>query len=495
METASHPGLAYRAASELAREMRARTLSPVELVTEILARIEASQATLNAYITVCREEALAAAHAAEAALRRADAVGPLHGVPVSIKDIINTKGIRTTWGSRLMAENVPDADAVAVERLKAAGAIVIGKTTTPEFAHKLVTDAPLFGVTRNPWHLDYSPGGSSGGAAVAVAAGLGPLALATDAGASTRLPASCTATLGLKPTLGLVPHNQVPEAFNNFIHLGLIARTVEDVALMLDVLAGPHESDPHSLGVPPPDAVRKLERPLALKGKRIAWRPLLGNEELDHEVRAHCEAALAALAEEGAAVELDPTPVESADPAWRVLQQSNWAARFFARIDELAPRMDPSFVEGIRAGGALSGQAVTHAGYARTQIFRAVQRWFQRWDFVVTPTAARPPLLATQKALEPIEINGKIVGDMRQRYAPCLNAIDLSGHPALSVPCGWTASGLPVGLHIIGRWYEDAEVLRLARVLEAKRPWAGRLPPCAPPCDDGRDKGTRAGGG
>jgi aspartyl-tRNA(Asn)/glutamyl-tRNA(Gln) amidotransferase subunit A len=142
--------------------------------------------------------------------------------------------------------------------------------------------------------------------------------------------------------------------------------------------------------------------------------------------------------------------------------------------------MDPSFVEGIRAGGALSGQAVTHAGYQRTQIFRAVQGWFQRWDFVVTPTAARPPLLATQKALEPIAINGKIVGDMRQCYAPYLNAIDLSGHPALSVPCGWTKSGLPVGLQIIGRWYDDAEVLRLARVLEAKRPWSDRLPPYAP---------------
>lgn len=480
MDAVSYPGLAFRPASELARQLSARELSPVALVREILARIEASQPTLNAYITVCRDEALAAAEAAEAALARGEVRGPLHGVPISIKDIINTKGIRTTWGSRLMAENVPLSDAVAVERLKAAGAIIIGKTTTPEFAHKLLTDAPLFGVTRNPWHLDYSPGGSSGGAAVAVAAGLGPLALATDAGASTRLPAACTATLGLKPTLGLVPHSQVPEAFNNFIHLGLIARTVRDLALMLDVLAGPHESDPHSLGLAPPKALARLDEPFELKGKRIAWRPLLGNEELDHEVQALCEGALAALEREGAAVELDATPFANAEPAWRVLQQSNWAARFFARLDELAPQMDPSFVEGIRAGGAYTGQEVTRAGYQRTQFFRAAQAWFQHFDFVVTPTAACPPLLATQQALDPIEINGKHVGDMRRAYVPYLNAIDLTGHPALSVPCGWTKSGLPVGLQIIGRWYEDRDVLRLAAVLEAKRPWRDRLPPHAP---------------
>jgi aspartyl-tRNA(Asn)/glutamyl-tRNA(Gln) amidotransferase subunit A len=474
------PHSAYRSAGALAAEIRAGACSPVELVETLLARIEATQPTLNAYITVCRAEALAAAEAAEAAVKRGDRLGPLHGVPVSIKDIINTKGIRTTWGSRLMADNVPDADAVAVARLKAAGAIVIGKTTTPEFAHKLLTDAPLFGITRNPWSLAHSPGGSSGGAAAAVAAGLGPLALATDAGASTRLPASCTATLGLKPTLGLVPHGQVPEAFNNFIHLGLIARTVRDLALMLDLLAGPDPSDPHSLGVPAPDALARLDRPLDLARVRIAWRPLLGNALLDDEVRALCEATVESLAQAGAAVETDETPFENAEPAWRVLQQSNWAARFHDKIEELAPRMDPSFVEGIRAGGAYTGRQVTRAGYQRTQFFRAAQKWFERFDFVLTPTAARPPLPVEHKALDPIEIDGRDAGDMRRSYVSYLNAIDLTGHPALSVPCGWTRDGLPVGIQVIGRWYADAEVLRLAAVLEAERPWAARIPPHAP---------------
>ncbi len=472
--------LALRPAAELAASIRSGAVSPVALVEELLERIAASQASLNAYITVCREEALAAAREAEAAVRRGDRLGPLHGVPVSIKDIVNTKGVRTTWGSRLMAENVPDADAVAVARLKAAGAIVIGKTTTPEFAHKLLTDAPLFGVTRNPWSLEHSPGGSSGGSAVAVAAGLGPLSLATDAGASTRLPAACTAILGLKPSLGLIPHTQVPEGFNNFIHLGLMGRTVGDLALMLDATAGAHPSDPHSLAVPAPEAQARLARPIDLRALRLAWRPLLGNELLDPEVRALCEALVEKLRAKGAQIEQDDATFENAEPAWRVLQQANWAMRFFDRIDELAPRMDPSFVDGIRAGGAYSGREVTAASYKRTQLFRAAQQWFQRFDFVLTPTMARPPLLAIYKALEPIEIGGKPAGDMRRSWVSYLNLIDLTGHPALSVPCGWTEAGLPVGLQIVGRWYADAEVLRLAALIEEISPWAERIPPHAP---------------
>lgn len=273
-----------------------------------------------------------------------------------MKDIINTAGLRTTWGSRLMANNVPDA--VAVERLRKAGAIIVGKTTTSEFAHKLLTDAPLFGVTRNPW--DLTPGGSSGGSAVAVAASLGPLSLATDAGASTRLPAALTGIVGLKPTLGVVPHNQVPDAFNNFIHLGLMARSVADTALMLDVIAGEHWSDPHSMGVLAPNALAAVRKGPNSK-LRIAWRPFVGNSLLDEDVRSICEQALATFEEFGCQVETSTDVIDNAEPAWRILQQSNWAARFHARIDEVAPQLDPSFVEGIKAGGAYTGQQ-NHAG-------------------------------------------------------------------------------------------------------------------------------------
>jgi aspartyl-tRNA(Asn)/glutamyl-tRNA(Gln) amidotransferase subunit A len=473
---------AYLSAIELAARLRAREISAVEITTEALARIEASQPTLNAFMTICRDQAIAAAHEVDARLARGEDVGPLHGVPVSVKDIINTAGIRTTWGSRLMAENVPDADAVAVARLKKAGAIIIGKTTTSEFAHKLMTDAPLFGVTRNPWSLHYTPGGSSGGSAVAVAAGLGPLSLATDAGASTRLPAACTGIVGLKPTLGMIPHNQVPDGFNNFIHLGLMGRTVRDVALMLDVLAGAHPSDPYTLAAPAPHATASIEDGLrrGFAGIRVGWRALAGNPQLDTQVRSACEEAVEVFRSLGCTVDVLDDPIENAEPAWRILQQSNWAARFYSRIDEIAKDLDPSFVEGIRAGGAYTGQQLLQATYKRTQHFRTVQGWFANHDLILTPTASRPPLPAEHRALDPITVNGVDVGDMRQSWVSYLNLFDLTGHPAVSVPCGWTTEGLPIGLQIVGRWHQDGAVLAAAAALERARPWADRVPPHAP---------------
>jgi aspartyl-tRNA(Asn)/glutamyl-tRNA(Gln) amidotransferase subunit A len=463
----------------LAAAIRAGRVSPVDAVNDALDRIDAAQPVLNAFITVCRDEALAAAEAAQAALCRGDQVGPLHGVPVSVKDIINTAGIRTSWGSRLMADNVPPTDAVAVARLKRAGAIIVGKTTTSEFAHKLLTDAPLFGATRNPWDLSRTPGGSSGGSAVAVAAGLTPLSLATDAGASTRLPAACTGIVGLKPTLGLVPHSQVPDAFNNFIHLGVMARTAADAALMLDAIAGPDASDPHSLRAPVPAAARRLGEALDLAGVRIIWRPFCGNTLLDPDVRRLCEAALEALAGAGASVREDSRPIDSAEPSWRILQQSNWAARFGRTLAEVRDRIDPSFAEGIEAGMLYSGQDLLQATYRRTQFFRQVQSWFDEAEFVVTPTMSRPPLAVGHAALEPIEIAGQPAGDMRASWTPYLNLFDLTGHPAASVPCGRTPDGLPAGLQIVGPWYGDAEVLRLAARLEAIVGWPEWIPPHA----------------
>jgi aspartyl-tRNA(Asn)/glutamyl-tRNA(Gln) amidotransferase subunit A len=247
----------------------------------------------------------------------------LHGVPISVKDIINTAGVPTTFGALLMKDNVPGADAVAVRRLKAAGAIVVGKTTTPEQAHKLLTDAPLFGVTRNPWDLDLTAGGSSGGSAAAVAAGLGPLSLATDAGASTRLPAACVGIVGMKPTLGVAPHNQLPEAFGNFIHLGVLSRTVQDAALMLGVLSGEHRSDPYSMG----RAAAEFSDGANIHGVRIAWRPLLGNSLLAADVREACEGALGVFEELGAGVETVAQELENAEPTWRILHPPRYRRR------------------------------------------------------------------------------------------------------------------------------------------------------------------------
>lgn len=478
-ENGARDDIAFLSAAEMAARIRSGDLSAEQAVSRILERIARTQPVLNAYATVCADEALAQARAADAARARGDRLGPLHGVPVSVKDIVNTKGVRTAWGSRLMAQNVPEADAVAVARLKAAGAILVGKTTTSEFAWKLLTDSPLHGVTRNPWNPALTPGGSSGGAAVAVAAGLGPLALATDAGASTRLPAACCGVVGLKPTLGLIPHTQVPDGFNNFIHLGIIARTVADVALMLDAIAGPDAADPHSLRAPAPRAQEALRSPSVLAGLRIAWRPLCGNAALDAETRRRCEEVLDALRGAGAVVREQDAAMENAEPSWRVLQQSNWGARLGAQIDKVAGQIDPPLAEAVRGALLLSGQDVIKATYKRTQFFRLVQSWFADVDFVLTPTMSRPPLAADHPVDRPIEINGESAGDMRASWTPYLNLFDLTGHPAASVPCGRTAGGLPAGLQIVGPWYGDAAVLGLAAQVERFVGWPDWRPPHA----------------
>ena len=435
-----------------------------------LARIGRLQAELNAFVTVCADEARAQADALDRARSDGAKLGPLAGVPVSVKDILNTAGIRTAWGSRLMENNVPTTDAAAVKRLKDAGAVIVGKTATPEFAYKLLTDSPVSGITRNPWNPELTPGGSSGGSAVAVAAGLGPLSLATDAGASTRLPAACCGIVGLKPTLGVVPHNQVPDAFNNIVHLGLMARTVEDTSLMLGCVAGPHASDPYSL-------LKEEERPAKrIEGMKIDWRPLLGNEHLDDEVRSQCEQALQSLAAQGAQVRMVEERFENAEPAWRVLQQSNWAARFYARLAEVEPRIERAFADGIRAGGRYSGQELLAATVKRTDLFRAVQAWFERCDLVATPTMSRPPLAVSHGADEPITINGREAGDMRAAWIPYLNLFNLTGHPAISIPAGFTAAGLPVGLQLVARWHAEEDLFRAARVVESARPWAAHVP-------------------
>src|SRR5829696_6008543 len=286
--------LAFTSAAELAAMIARRAVSPVEIVELVLDRIARHQPALNAFITVCADDARAAAREAEAAALRGDSLGPLHGVPFAVKDLIATAGLRTTSGSVALADNVPTADAPSVARLKGAGAILVGKTTTPEFGHKCFTDAPLFGRTANPWDTGRTCGGSSGGA---VAAGLPPIGVGTDGGGSSRIPAACCGLVGFKQTLGLVPHDLTPDGFGNQSHITPMTRTVMDTALMLRAMAGPHRCDPHALGLPTPDFVSGARAEGDLQGLRIAWRPLLGNAALAAEVRAACERALAAFEE------------------------------------------------------------------------------------------------------------------------------------------------------------------------------------------------------
>src|ERR1700751_3193401 len=286
--------LAFASAAELAAMIRNREISPIEVMQTTLSRIEESQPILNAFITVAADPAMEAAKAAEAAVMGGAVLGPLHGVPVAVKDLVSTAGIRTTWGSLIFKDHVPNHDSVAVARLKQAGAIVVGKTTTPEFGQQCLTEAPLFGRTRNAWRADRAAGGSSGGSAVAVAAGLVPLAVATDGGGSTRIPAACNGIVGFKQGLGVVPQEYAQDGFGNISYVTPMTRTVLDTALMLDAMAGTELRDPLTTGRSKPDFLAAA-RAGDLRGLRIAWRVRLGNSAVATDVLNACQSALVAF--------------------------------------------------------------------------------------------------------------------------------------------------------------------------------------------------------
>ena len=467
---------AYTSASELAEQIRSRQVSPVEVVEAALRRIDASQPILNAFITVARDEALDDARKAEDTIARGGDLGPLHGVPFSVKDLVNTRGVRTTMGSLIFEHNVPDRDAIAVARLRAAGAIMIGKTTTPEFGHKPFTRAPLFGDTPNAWDRDRIAGGSSGGAAVAAAAGLAPLNVGTDGGGSIRIPAAANGIVGLKATLGTIPHDAAPDSFGANIYVGPMTRTVTDTALMLQAMAGPHPSDAHSLGRRAQDYVKAAAVPGDLEGKKIAWRPLLGNDVVDSEVQAITYGAARAFEEAGATlVEVDDVFV-TPEPFWRVLSQAAWRSRFGDYVDEWGDRMTPTFLRSITEASDYSADELQKAIYQRTELFREVQGWFDEFDLVMTPTLSRTALESDMDLYDPVVIEGQEIGIIRQNWYPYTHPFNLTGHPAITLPAGFAGDGLPVALQIVGRYADDAAVIRAAALFEQLRPWTDRTP-------------------
>ena len=455
----------------LARLIRTKAVSPVAVVDAVLARIDALQPTVNAFITVTADEARDAARRAEAAVMTGDPLPPLHGVPFSVKDLLFTAGVRTTMGSAIFADQVPAEDAVPVRRLRGAGAILIGKTTTPEFGHKPLTDSPLFGVTRNPWNLSRTAGGSSGGAAAAVATGQGPLALGTDGGGSIRIPAACCGIVGLKPTLGRVPHVHQADLFSTTSYIGPMTRTVADAAACLDAIVGHDARDPYSRPEPAPDRVD-----VAVRGLRIAWLPRVGNRLVDPDVLSACEAAVRHLEQAGAHVELVEENWAALEDAFLVVLQAGLAARIGPHMEKFGDRVARSLRATVERGAQWSAADWATALGQRTAVYRRVQALFDRFDFLITPTLSRPALDADHDAFEPIAIDGEVAGSIRGAWYPYDWPLNLSGHPALSLPCGWSRDGLPIGLQIVGPWYADRRVLSLAAHLERERPCARPLP-------------------
>jgi aspartyl-tRNA(Asn)/glutamyl-tRNA(Gln) amidotransferase subunit A len=457
--------------------IRAKKLSPVEYVDTVLKAIDRVQPKLNCFRVVMAEEARRDAKAAEKAVTDGAALGPLHGVPVSIKDLVDVKGVPTRHGSAIFEDNPPAADDdILVKRLRKAGAIVIGKATTPEFGVKGVTDGPSFGVTRNPWNLERTPGGSSGGGAAAVAAGLGPISLGTDGAGSIRGPASCSGLVGLKPTLGAVPIDGSRDAFGNNVYAGPLSRSVTDAAVMHSVLAGPSEKDPWTQGA----GRRPLSPRLSgndLSGVRIGYIELTANPRLAADVRANTRGCLAAWQEMGAAVEEITEKIDWIEYEGRVLYQANFAVFCAQYLPKWQNQMDPVTLAFMERGDKFSLADFRNAQYARTALFRQIQTLFERHDFLVTPTNARTALDVTHDAAnDEVVVDGVKCGITRQGWTSYQYPFNLTGHPAMAVPSGFGADGLPTSIQIVGKWGGEADVLRLGALLEQARPWAQHRP-------------------
>jgi len=464
-------------AAALVQSIANRDVSATEVLHAFRAYLDEVNPTLNAICTV-NDAAEAAAQACDARLGRGEPARPLEGVPVVVKDNIETGGLRTTFGSKLSPDFVPESDAVLVERLVEAGAVILGKSNTPEFAADINTSNLLFGQTRNPWDLNVTPGGSSGGSAAAVAAGLAPVGIGTDLGGSIRIPAAFNGLVGLRPCPGRVPVYPQEFAWDTLIaHVqGPLARTIDDLALVFSVIAGPDERDPSTLPAAPA-GFWQLPEDLAdhLRGMRIAYiGDLDGLVPLDDEVRAGVDQAVADLETLGAHV--DPVRFDAGDLKDIIggTRSFNLIARLADRYDAHRADMTSQITNQVEAAHAVDVRAVTQAERRRTLYWHRVRAVLETYDFIICPTAGVPAFRLDGPL--PTHVAGREVAHF---YDVILTtyAFSITGLPALSVPCGFTAAGLPMGLQIVGPRHREDSVLAFGAAYLAHHPEHLRTPP------------------
>jgi len=468
--------IAYLSASELRDRYRTKAQSPVEVTRAVLDRIDRLNPVLNAFTVVTAELALEQAHAAERAYAAGDAP-PLAGIPISIKDLTPTRGIRTARGSLLDPDWVPDEDAPVVERLYAAGAVMLGKTNTPELGWKGDSGNRVFGPSFNPWDLTKTPGGSSGGAAAAVAAGLGPLAQGSDGAGSIRIPAAFCGIFGFKQSFGLIPQYP-PSAVGDLSHLGPMTRTVGDAAMMLNVMAGADGRDrlSWSSGI---DYTRDLDA--GVRGLRVAWSPTLGYAQVANDVLESAERAAMAFRELGCEVEQVDPIIRDPGTIVDVMWSGSMAGYFAGRLDDVRALLDPGLLEVIDRAASLSAADMAHALQQRNTYYTGMRQFMdlQRFDLLLTPTL---PVTAFTAGLdEPDGWQRSTLAPLD--WTPFTFPFNLTGQPAATVPCGSDQNGLPIGLQIVGRWRDDNTVLRAAAAFESLKPWAQLTPPLDLPDD------------
>ena len=463
------PGeLNWLSAHELTKGYRKRKFSPVEVARAVIKHIASADRSINAMCLIDEEQAVASAKASERRWLRGKPKGGLDGVPALVKDILLTRGWPTLRGSRTIDPKQDwNDDAPSVARLKEQGSVLIGKTTTPEFGWKGVTDSPLTGVTRNPWNLSKTPGGSSGGSAAAIAAGYGPLSLGTDGGGSIRIPAGFSGIFGLKPSFGRVPAYPA-SPFGTVAHVGPMTRTVEDAAIMMNAISLPDSRDWLSLPYDKRDYVKNLNG--GINGLKVAYSPGLGYAEVEPGIRRLVDRAAKSLAALGAKVdEIDPG-FENPAPAFRVLWWSGVRALLSSLPEEKRRLLDPGLADVLEQSMSISLDEHLEAVKQRGALGSKMRQFMERYDLLITPSL---PIAAFEAGkLQPdSELTGKWVD-----WTPFSFPFNLTQQPAASVPCGFTEEGLPAGLQIVGRMFDDWTVLRAAHTYEQAHEWADRRP-------------------
>lgn len=466
--------LVFLNATMQAELIAARQISAVELMTAHLEQIERVNPKVNAICTLVAEQALQQAAQADQRQARGAAIGPLHGLPVGIKDLVDTQGIRTTYGSPIYAEHIPETDALVVTRYKQAGAIVLGKTNTPEFGAGSQTFNPLFGATRNPYDPDKTCGGSSGGAGVALACGMMPIAQGSDTGGSLRNPAAWNNVVGFRNGAGRVPVWPSKMGFSALSVSGAMGRTVRDVALQLSAIAGPDPRVPNALPFPADDFRASLGRDF--RDIRIAWSRNLGRYPVDAIITQVCDAQRETFAALGCVVEDVEPDLRHADASFQTVRAYLFAQRHADHLAQHRDKMKQTVIWNAEQGLRLSALDVARAEEQRTALHQQMVAFFERYEFLCLPTTQVPPFSIEQEY--PTEINGQRLDTYIDWMGLCY-AITMTGCPAISVPCGFTPDGLPVGLQIVGPPHADVAVLQLAHAFEQATLFYQRQPPLA----------------
>ena len=449
-----------------------------DIVDGLLERVKKAE-PFNPIATLDADGARAAADALDVRRKSDGKFGALAGVPVSAKDLILTRGLRTAFASLTMKDNVPAQDASAIGQWREADAVLFAKTTTPEFGHKVLTDSRLHGITRNPWNREHTSGGSSGGAAVAVALGLGPIAMSTDGAGSGRIPAACCGVYGLKATLGRVPHEVPPDQFGQLTYLGVMARHPTDLGAGLASMSRGHRDDPWTLAIGrEPFAWPDSAAGHPIKGKRITVIRRMTGGYLDPDAEARLDAALAFLDKQGAAIrEMDGREIDWKLDVARIILRANQIERFADILKNRRDELDPSFARTLDEGDAVDVVALRRALVDRTTAYKSVQRLFDDADLLLTPTVATPAPLATQDQFKPLVVDGKPLGDLRAAWYTYTIPFNMTGHPAISIPFGRSKAGLPIGIHFVAPWYAEAHLIKLAEAFDAETGASAEFPP------------------